>query len=73
LITESEAGLSELIELPDDTPHICRDPKDDMVIACTVAGAADVIISGDENLLEIVRAGNIPIVTARQLVDKWNR
>ena len=64
--------MSELIELPDDTLRICRDPKDDMVIACAVAGTADVIISRDEHLLEIVRAGNIPIVTARQLVESQN-
>jgi len=67
------AAISEFVELPDDTPRICRDPKDDMVIAGAVAGAADVIVSGDVHLLEIGRVGNIPIVTARQLVDSQKR
>lgn len=67
------AAMSDIVDLPEIIPRICRDPKDDMVITCAVAGVADVIVSGDEDLLEIGRAGNIPIVTARQLVESQSR
>jgi hypothetical protein len=30
---------------------VCRDPKDDIFIACAVEGRADVLVSGDDDLL----------------------
>ncbi len=55
------AALSEMMDLPDEVPRICRDPADDWVIACAVAGGADVIVSGDRDLLDIKSVGDIPI------------
>jgi putative PIN family toxin of toxin-antitoxin system len=63
------AALSELIELPDAVPHICRDPEDDWVIACAVAGQADVIVSGDRDLLDLGQVGGISILTAREFLS----
>ena len=40
-------ALSEVVDLPETIPRICRDPDDDRVIACAVVGKADVIVSGD--------------------------
>lgn len=62
------AALSELVALPGAIPRICRDPDDDKVIACAVIGKADVIVSGDRDLLELGQVGKIPILTARQLL-----
>jgi len=62
------AALSELFNLPDAVPRICRDPDDDWVIACAVIGKADVIVSGDRDLLHLKRVGEIPILSARQLL-----
>ena len=38
------------------------------VIACAVIGKADVIVSGDRDLLDLKRVGEIPILSARQLL-----
>lgn len=62
------AALSELVELPEDLPAISRDPDDDRVIACAVVGRADVIVSGDRDLLDLQAVGGIPILTAAQFL-----
>ena len=65
------AALSEVVELPaDDIPSISRDPDDDRVIACAVMGRADVIVSGDKDLLVLQRVGNIPILTAAEFLRR---
>ncbi|MBN1955876.1 MAG: putative toxin-antitoxin system toxin component, PIN family, partial [Anaerolineae bacterium] len=58
------AALSELVELPAEIPPISRDPDDNRVIACAVAGRADVIVSGGNDLLDLEQIGSIPILTA---------
>jgi putative PIN family toxin of toxin-antitoxin system len=40
----------------------CRDPKDDKFLEVAVAGKADVIVSGDEDLLTLHPYAGIPIV-----------
>lgn len=60
--------LSEVVELPANIPTICRDPDDDRVIACAVAGQADVIVSGDQDLLVLAQVGEIPILTPAALL-----
>lgn len=64
------AALSEIVELPDDIPSISRDPDDDRVIACAVVGRADVIVSGDKDLLVLKRVGDIPILTAAEFLER---
>ena len=61
-------ALSEVVDLPDTIPRICRDPDDDRLIACAVVGEADVILSGDDDLLALERVGGIPILTAAQFL-----
>ncbi len=47
------------------------DPDDDEVLAAALAGAADLIASGDRrDLLPLVSNEGIPIVTAR---EAWQR
>jgi putative PIN family toxin of toxin-antitoxin system len=62
------AALSEVVDLPASVPRICRDPDDDWVIACAVAGGGDVIVSGDGDLLALGSVGEIPILTAAQFL-----
>lgn len=45
------------------TPRVIRaDPADDHVLACAVAGNADVIVSGDHHLLDVGQYRTIPIL-----------
>lgn len=67
------AALSELVELPESVPSICRDPDDDWVIACAVIGEADYIVSGDCDLLALERVGEIPILSAAQFLAALER
>ena len=64
------AALSETVDLPDEVPRICRDPADDWVIACAVVGGADVIVSGDQDLLDLGQVSDIPIISARQFLER---
>lgn len=64
-----------LIE-PTQTIKICRDPKDDAYLALCIAAGADILITGDQDLLVIDPnlAPGIPkgmkILTPRQFLDK---
>ena len=64
-------ALSEIVDLPDEVPRICRDPDGDWVIACAVAGEADLIVSGDRDLLDLEQVGDIPILSARQFLARF--
>lgn len=64
------AALSEVVELPTNIPAISRDPDDDRVIACAVVGRADVIVSGDKDLLTLKQVGRIPILTAAEFLER---
>ncbi len=41
----------------------CRDPKDDKFLEVAVAGHADIIVTGDKDLLALHPFEGIPIVT----------
>lgn len=62
-LIEDYLGLAELV-VPASVPRICRDPDDDHVIACAIAARADIIVSGDRDLLDLKRHGDIRIVSA---------
>lgn len=49
---------------------ICRDADDDHVLACAVAAGADLIVSGDDDLLSLRAHENIPIMTAAGALDR---
>ena len=57
---------------PINTPRVVpTDPDDDHVIAAALAGAADLIASGDKrDLLPMGSYAGIPIVTAREAVER---
>jgi len=40
----------------------CRDPKDDKFLEVALAGAADCLVSGDSDLLDMVSFEDIPIL-----------
>lgn len=58
---------SELVQ-PDVQIAVCRDPKDDKFLEVAVAGKADAIVSGDDDLLILDPYAGIPIVTPRRFL-----
>lgn len=48
---------------------VCRDPKDDMVFECAVPSDAQIIVSGDNDLLSVKTYRGIRVLTARQFLD----
>lgn len=49
---------------------VCRDPDDDAVLACALAGRADALVSGDEDLLTLKSFRGIPIITPAEWVRR---
>ncbi len=56
-------ALSDLVELPEAIPRICRDPDGDRVVACAVGGSVDVIVTGDDDLLALGQVADIPVLS----------
>lgn len=53
---------AELVH-PQTVPAVISDdPDDDSILACAVAGQADLIVSGDRHLLQLKEYAGIPIV-----------
>ena len=52
------------------SPTVARDPADDQVLACALAAAADLIISGDAHLLDLKRFHGIDIVTPAEALRR---
>jgi len=49
---------------------VCRDPDDDAVLACALAAQADLIVSGDADLLVLKQFQNIRIITPAEAVKR---
>lgn len=63
----------ELVE-PITVPRVVpTDPDDNQVIAAALTAHADLIVSGDSDLLSIASFERIPIVTAAQAVQRIGR
>jgi putative PIN family toxin of toxin-antitoxin system len=56
--------------LPTQNVSDCRDPKDNPILECALAGRADCIITGDKDLLLLHPFHGIPILTPRQFLQK---
>ena len=55
---------------PAALPRVSRDPDDDHVLACALAARADLIVSGDKDLLVLQQFQDIPIVNAGQALAR---
>ena len=60
--------LADVVQAPTLAQPVCRDPKDDIVLACALAAQAHLVSSGDDDLLSLRQFEGIPIVTAAQAV-----
>lgn len=66
------ADYLEAIELvePIEWPRVVRDPDDDHVLACALTARADLIVTGDNDLLDLHAYQNIPIITAAEALRR---
>jgi putative PIN family toxin of toxin-antitoxin system len=55
--------------IPDEAITACRDPKDDALLEVAVAGRADVIVTGDEDLLVLHPFRGIGIVGPARFME----
>lgn len=53
-----------------DIIRVCRDPKDDKFLELAVSGAANLIVTGDKDLLALHPFRGVNIVTPAQYVDE---
>lgn len=47
---------------PKDYERICRDPRDDVILAAAVAGGVDCMVTGDEDILVLRKFKGVPII-----------
>lgn len=67
------AEVRQLAEVIDPSPlvqPVCRDPDDDAVLALAIAAQADLVISGDDDLLCLASFEGIPILTPAQALQR---
>ena len=56
----------EVVPKPREPSHVAvRDPDDRWILASAVAGRADVLVTGDQDLLDVADAASLPILDPR--------
>ena len=64
------SACHETVPAPITPPAELRDPDDIHVLACAVAAEADAIVTGDNDLLSMKSFQGIPILKAREALEK---
>lgn len=52
-----------------ETVEVCRDPKDNMILEVAVSGNAEIIVTGDKDLLVLQPFRGIQILQPRSFLD----
>ncbi len=68
VLFDGYAALVTIIQVKNLAEPASRDPDDDKVLACALAGKADAIVSGDDDLLTLSDFRGIPILTAARAI-----
>jgi uncharacterized protein len=71
-VREVLADYIEIVELvePIEVPQVVRDPDDNHVLACALAARAEIVVSGDKDLLDLVNYQDILILTAATALQR---
>lgn len=64
------SALARVIEAEPIEPVILVDPDDDAVLACALSADAEVIVSGDSDLLDLKEHKEIRILTATEFLTE---
>ena len=59
----------DLIEV-ESIVTICRDPKDNFLLALAKDGKADYLLTGDKDLLDLIKFGKTKIKTITAFIDE---
>lgn len=70
---DAYVDLCEFVEPEPLDQRVCRDKDDDVVLATALAGKADVIVTGDEDLLVLKKFRRIEILSPRKFLERLNR
>ena len=62
--------LAEIVIPVEISPAVRGDPDDDAVLACALAGAADLIVSRDKRIRNLKHFHRIPIVTPAEALAR---
>lgn len=62
-------GNSDIVNVVDDEVGVSRDPADDKFLACASSAGAEIIVSGDEDLLSIGSWKDVRILSPREFLD----
>jgi uncharacterized protein len=70
---EGVLALARVVKAAPLTQAVSRDKDDDAVLACALASSADLIVSGDDDLLVLGQFKGIPILPAREALALLQR
>lgn len=59
--------IAEIVEVEEKVNIIVRDPDDNKILECALAGQADLIVSSDQDLIELKRFEGIGIIHPKTL------
>ena len=69
-ILEGYAALATIVAPAIIAPVVAKDPTDDAVLACALAAQADLVVSGDSDLLDLKSYHGIPIIGAAEALER---
>lgn len=70
-VADLAAQTTLMVDPPRPHPTVCRDPRDDYLVALAEASGAEAIITGDLDLLAIDPGQiTVEVITPRQFVDR---
>ena len=72
MLLDRYAIISDAV-VPASIPRVARYPDDDRILACAIAGQADLVVSGDSDLLNLKAYQRIPIVGVSEALSRLRR
>ncbi len=57
-----------VVVVKENVRGVCRDPGEDMFLACALSGSAQFIVSGDEDLTDLKRYKTVRIIKAPEFL-----
>ncbi|MGH9947367.1 MAG: putative toxin-antitoxin system toxin component, PIN family [Pyrinomonadaceae bacterium] len=67
-VVENYSFVATIVEIVKIKPVVICDPDDDVVIACAIESQSDVIVSGDDDLLDLKEYRSVRILMAIELL-----